>query len=618
MRAIIIVFITILFLPLISSSQIPDNASLNVISSLENGQGVISVSINDESISCQLAASYFDLGTPFNQNENDIDQSIFQSIYDSYISNGINTLGSIGIDNFSEAPTLSVILESDDGILASFVTGGELPAEVSDFIGFINLHLEDPWKISFNEVTPILLPEEPICAQTANLRALKSNSSHYHSATSIGYKITMQDAARLGMIQTTSKGCHTGDCIKITFNADQSFNQDEVSALVFANVAGTATQNDIDNFKTVVESKWSNLRATNGKTLNAEVICRINSSNTGVPGQHDVNFNDIVQGRNEVVADLTSLVNTSQKAIVNITTGVGSGSYDVNDFWVHEFGHLLGLPDRYIIASHNCLNDDFFVQNPPIRRFQRISESEMAQKLNSFGSVNIPPFTFAASDYLFDFETSCPFSPVDSPQTLYCSRDIMADPRKSIAQQDIDQLVDIGSDYIILEINVGDPLIPSVPAFQNFFVTRSDFILLKKGDSITLDGIWGAEFHQNSLTSDPPEGEVLNVAPNIFDWEINTPSVNRVREILEEVNAGELFCDDFDHQEEIWRLAELSDFPDLVGNSSSSGTSFIVPTVLATNTIDSIPTLSEWGIIILGLFFLTFSVIMIKPRRSVT
>lgn len=604
-------------------TQTPQNLTIGIVSSQENGQGVISVNINQTSITCQLSASQLDLQTPYDQNIISIDQTTFNAIYDSYIGNGIHTLGDISTANVTEGPSLIISAQSENGIEFASLSGGKMPISISSFLSFVNTHLADKWKISFEELLIETLPEQTICEEVPRALKNKNNGSHYHAATSVGYKISLQEAARNGMINLESKGCHTGDCIRIKFTADRTYNQDDISAVVFINFGGTASQADLKNFKKVVESTWSDLRATNGKVLNSEVIYRKDLTTTNVPGYHRVVFNDELADRNFITydtgTDISTIINsTNQRSSGGfLTTSIEGALGNIRQTWSHEFGHLLGQRDYYIQALHDCLGDknEFLITYPPSLRRTRMTEAEMALKIKDFGTQNVLPADQpSAVEILSSLQASCPKGGAKGYSFL-CSDGIMSDPRKGVEQNIVDNLTSIGSEYIILNINAGDVLVPQNDSLKNFIVTRSDYILLKKGESITLDGMWGADFHRNSFIATPEEGEVLDVATNIFDWGINTPSVNQVQEIIEQVNEEELYCNDYSHQLALWSIAEQEDFPEIIGNGNSKGTEFIEPMALRTNMAEKIPSLSEWGIIILSLLLVTFSVLEIRQRN---
>jgi hypothetical protein len=181
----------------------------------------------------------------------------------------------------------------------------------------------------------------------------------------------------------------------------------------------------------------------------------------------------------------------------------------------------------------------------------------------------------------------------------------------------IDAINNIAGTPIQITARIGDVLPNKNTAQQALVVTKNLDIVLGPGQSIKLDGLWTMCIQEDK--GSPSPGAVFDVAPNLADWK-RFPAAGRLLSYLYDVDRQGLWASEA-AQRRVWDITNegkaRGEFPkEIITTNTSSSTGFTNPKDEKDQVIASVPTLTEWGLIALGLLLAGSLAFMIRRRLA--
>ncbi len=182
----------------------------------------------------------------------------------------------------------------------------------------------------------------------------------------------------------------------------------------------------------------------------------------------------------------------------------------------------------------------------------------------------------------------------------------------------IDAINNISGTPIQITARIGDVLPNKNTKEQALVVTKNLDIVLGPGQSIKLDGLWTMCLQEDKAS--PSRGAVFDVAPNLANW-TRFPAAQRLLSYLYEVDKQGLWASEA-AQRRVWDITNegkaRGEFPkEIITTNPGSSTGFTNPKDEHGNSIAAgVPTLTEWGLIVLGLLLAGSLAFMIRRRLA--
>ncbi len=180
----------------------------------------------------------------------------------------------------------------------------------------------------------------------------------------------------------------------------------------------------------------------------------------------------------------------------------------------------------------------------------------------------------------------------------------------------IDVINNISGQSIQVTARIGDVLPNKNTNEQALVVTKNLDIVLGPGQSVKLDGLWTMCIQEHKGA--PSRGAIFDVAPNLANW-TRFPAAQQLLTYLYEVDRQGLHTSEA-AQRKVWDITndgmKNGSFPkEIITTNISPSTGFTNPKDEKGNTIaDGVPTLTEWGLIALGLLLAGSLAFMIRRR----
>ena len=368
------------------------------------------------------------------------------------------------------------------------------------------------------------------------LKSINDDANTAHPGTSVAYELSLQEAVNKGIASLSGKDKYFGDAIAITGNNTTPYSSNKVKVKLHIEFYGAgATAANIQKVKNAITSHWSNKTTSGGKQFIVEVITRGSTaaSPPSTTGYHQIKLDP---------AQRTSYV-SGRGSRFNLNSGVGSGTWRttgslVEKTWAHEAGHLMGLDDTY---------NDYRKQADGTWKRQNDGQSFTSEQLANTYHQRYGT-TAAALKTVFEIPSFKRHAP---PQEGH-ENDIMAKLTGNPTVSDIDKIA--SKSGLLIDVQPGDILVNKNRSNQNITITPSERLFVKRGESKTLAGLYGACIDAHDGI--PSSYDEFDVAPNLIHWS-NFESAQYLLKLLNYIDSNDLFCPDFyDSQDAIWRITD--------------------------------------------------------------
>ncbi len=368
------------------------------------------------------------------------------------------------------------------------------------------------------------------------LKSAKNGETTAHPGTLVAHELSLQEAVNKGIANLSGKDEYFGDAIAISANNTTPYSSNQVKVKLHLEFWGSgATIENMFKVKNAIESHWSNKTTSEGKQFIVEVIMR--GSTRAWPhetaGYHQIKLDPSVKSSN---------VWWLGKRF-DLNWGVGSGKWrasgpDVEKSWAHEAGHLMGRHDTY---------NDYRKQADGMWRRKNDGQSFTSEQL---ADMYHEKFGKTAEEMKKKFEKPTCKRHV-APQDGH-ENDIMGMLTGNPSVSAIDSIASKAG--LVIDVKPGDILINKNKGNQNITITRSERFFVKRGETKTLAGLYGACIDAHDGI--PSAYDAFDVAPNLIHWS-DFESAQYLLKLLNYVDSNALFCPGlYDTQGAIWRITD--------------------------------------------------------------
>ncbi len=376
-----------------------------------------------------------------------------------------------------------------------------------------------------------LLPELVYGLKSAN-----NGATTAHPGTSVAYELSLQEAVNKRIASLSGKDEFFGDAIAITGNNTTPYTSNQVKVKLHIEFWGSgATAANIAKVKNAITSHWSNKTTSDGKQFIVEVITRGSTQAwpPGIAGYHQIKLDPTVNS--------SSVWGMGRR--FNLNSGVGSGKWRTTGSlaektWAHEAGHLMGLPDTY---------DDYRKQADGTWRRENDGQSFTSEQL-----ANTYHQRYGTTAEIMKKAFENPTFKRHAPPQDGHENDIMAKLTGNPSVSAIDKIASKAG--LLIDVKPGDIMVNKNESNQNIIITRSERFFVKRGESKTLAGLYGACIDAHDGI--PSSYDAFDVAPNLIHWS-NFESAQYLLKLVNYIDSNDLFCTDFyDSQSAIWRITD--------------------------------------------------------------
>jgi hypothetical protein len=381
--------------------------------------------------------------------------------------------------------------------------------------------------------------------------SLESSTTETHAGTTVGYRISLQEAVSRGIVTLEGKGGFYGDQISIAVDNSAKETSNKLAVTLYLEFWGpTANTANVQKIKDAVEGVWSGKATSDGKAVTVSVETRLDTTATSPPG---------TAGYHQIKLEATVISNVvGRGSSFDVNRGVGSGTWatsgvQLDKTYAHEAGHLLGLGDRY---------QDYRKQSDGSWRRRSDGQTFTSGELANEIAPKYPGKTVAEIRTWLERQGTTRVTPPDDPNDLMSSLD------GQVRQSDIDA---IGSQAgLVVEVRPGDIVVNKDGNEQNFAITRTVDMFVPAGESKTLPGLHVAclDAHEGV----PSIGGRFDLAPSLDTW-VGSDAAPLLLNLVRYVDRQELFCPfDFTTQLAVWRISDnefigLPDVENLLQNA---------------------------------------------------
>ena len=359
-----------------------------------------------------------------------------------------------------------------------------------------------------------------------------------HAGFEIGYEESLYDAVANGTATLRSKGDFYGDDVSITGKNPPKFLPPDIRIHIKLNLEFYGPcDNNVNENKVVSDIllKWNGLHTSDGREIVVDVPYLSHpgvSSLPGTPGYDEIKLDCDLDGRDD--AGLGKPNN-------GVTAGTWYPSNAAEGTFGHEAGHLMGLDDQY---------DDY-------KNLNNGSWQDINPKSADYGKI------LSENDFedLYSSRWGIPKTEPDFGKAKLASipheinvNDLMGNYSKPPLQSDIDKLAKQAG--LIINIKPGDVLVDTRVVQQNLIVNHSNDLILKPGETKTLNGIYAACV--DHFKEIPDTGRFFAVAPSLDKWNgINAaPALLKFVRYIDSIGYYCNYLDGYSSQEAIWRITD--------------------------------------------------------------
>ncbi len=369
--------------------------------------------------------------------------------------------------------------------------------------------------------------------------------------TQVARTVSLQEGARLGLVDLRAKGLQYGDSVSIKVTHRPMRGPVDVRIRVefhFAG-AGTLSQGAIDGIKSVVEKRLNRGDPTTGAGDPVRFELEVRARGKGeqpTMGFHQIRLVDPLRDLRPPVPDFRD---DSPLGVPNApqdpAEAEGDWSIRSTRAWPHEALHLAGLADRY---------QDVYVAKGRVYPLPEDLDVNDRAVLAKWARSHKPPLA------------PPPAGRIDSrqrPGTGPC--DIMGlgadSPCARVSKRDLDWLASRAG--VKVETHPGDVLLNKDPSRQNMGISFSTIVFAPPGRSETADGISAYCISETRGRPQPGDGfDVLGPAA-----ERPEPGMRELGLVLAELGRRQVDVDDVgvDAQLALWSVTDGFDLTGTFG-----------------------------------------------------
>jgi hypothetical protein len=308
------------------------------------------------------------------------------------------------------------------------------------------------------------------------------------SATEIAQVVTLQDAARAGIVDLTAKGGISGDQVAVELEGVRIPNAPVVITFrieIFGRDANGAPwpPSKAAEIAAAVQNRLQGLKAPDGTPIDVSLDIRVRdgtSADGGTAGYHQIDLIDVPSGQ---------LANFTSPTPLGVARTGEWGANEPAGRWAHEVLHLANLPDRYKPLAPTY---DVGGVKYPLPAYE--GDGSAASK-----AAWVEKVLFPAADAL---EAQYGRGEIKPGIPAGHENDIMADatnPNAGVLPEDLQRLVDQAG--VRVHAAPGDALLNKDGAEQNFGVGYPLDLFAPRGETTRVEGLY---VYCMDLTRDGP------------------------------------------------------------------------------------------------------------------